>query len=200
MGCTPICINGLIDQAVVDFSAGLMDILMELAFGLAPRADRWRDCGAKLVILAQTLKESAPPNWVDPPAREHDDLQSFLDVDVVFALDSDNEDQKCSFPSLAVDSSSLAGPSTSASAMAPSGQVAATASPSTPQGLPAGGIATAAQIPQLQNELGEAHRSLEALTITGRMSTAFFFIGYLTKSLLIREGCWSTSRQCPRRL
>ena len=164
---------------------------MELAFGLAPRAERWKDCGAQLVMLAQTLKGSAPPRWVDSPAREQDTLQSLVNADVLFPLDSDNEDEKCSFPPLAVDSSSLAGPSTSVSAIAPSGQVAATATPSNPQELPARGTASAVRIPQPQSELGEA------LTTTGRMSTALFFIRYLTKSL-IREGCWSASRQRPR--
>lgn len=180
------------DQAVIDFSAGLMDILMELAFGVAPRAKRWKDCGAQLVMLAQTLKGSAPPRWVDPPAREQDTLQSLINADVLFPLDSDDEDEKCSFPPLSVDSSSLAGPSTSVSAIAPSGQVGATATPSTPQELPAGGIASAVQIPPLQGELGDA------LTTTRRMSTALLFIGYLTKPLLIRDGCWSASRQRPR--
>lgn len=151
-----------------------MDILMELAFGLAPRAERWRDCSAKLVILAQTLKESAPP-WVDPPVREPDSLQSPLNDDALFPLDSDNEDEKYSFPPLAVDSS-LVGPSTSVSTVAPSDQVAATAAPSTPQELPPSGVASVVQTSQLRGELGEG------LTITGRMSTAFFFPAYLNKS------------------
>src|SRR6266849_4441565 len=182
LGCTPICINGVIDQAVVDFSASLMDILMELAFGVAARGKRWKDCGAKLIMLAQTLKESPPPPWVDPLLREHSGLESLVNL---VSLGCDSEDEKCSFPSLTADPSSLAGTSTSASAVAPSSQVAATASPSSPQGPPDSGMATAAQIPPLQSELEEAHRSLEALRITGRTSTGFFSIGYLTKSLLI---------------
>jgi len=164
---------------------------MELAFGLAPRPNRWKDCGARLIMLAQTLKGSAPPRWVDSPAQEQDGFQSLVNTNVLFPLDSDNEDEKCSFPPLHVDSSSLAGPLSSISAIAPSGQVAATATHSTPQELPTGGIASAVQIPQLQSELGEA------LTITRSTSTAFFFIRYLTKSLPIREGSWSASRQRP---
>ena len=168
-----------------------MDILMELAFGTAPRAQRWDDCGAQLVTLAQTLKASTPPCWVNPPARKQDSLQALVNADLLFALDGDDEDEKCSFPPVAVDSSSLAGPSTSVSAIGPSAQVAVTATPSTPQELPAGSIASAVQIPQPQSELGAA------LTITGRMSAGFLFIGYLTKSLLIREGFWSASSQRP---
>ena len=116
----PICINGVIDQAVVDFSAGMMDILMELAFGQAPPGDRWRDCGARLVMLAQTLKESAPPDWVDPPARERGNLQSVIDAHLLLRMDGESEDEKPPFPSLALDSSSPAGPSTSASVIASS--------------------------------------------------------------------------------
>ena len=176
LGCTPICINRVIDQGVVHFSAGLMDILMELAFGVAPRGKHWKDCGAKLVMLALTLKDSPPPPWVDPPAREYNSLESLVNL---FPLGSDSEDENCSFPSLAVNPSSLAGASTSTSAVAPSGQVAATTSPSSPQGPPGGGMVTVTQISPLPSELEEA------LRITRRMSTAFFSIGYLTKSLLI---------------
>ena len=147
---------------------------MELAFGPAPRATRWKDCRLQLVTLAQTLQGSAPPRWVGLPAQEPN--TSLLDNDALFRLDNDDEDENFSFPPLDVDSASLAGPSTSISTMAPGGQVAATATSSTPQQLPAASVASAVQITKLQSEFGEA------LTITGRMSTAFFFIEYLTKS------------------
>jgi hypothetical protein len=168
----------VIDQAVVNFSAGLIDILMELAFGKAPPGDRWRDCGDRLVTLARTLQESAPPSWVTPPAREHSDLESLVNADLLLSMGSDCEDEKRSFPSLPLDSSSLHSPSTSTSAIAPRGQVATTASPLSHQGPPAGNMVTAAQIPQLQGELHETRRSMKTLTITECMFPAFFFIGY----------------------
>ena len=165
---------------------------MELAFGKGPRGKRWKDCGAKLVILAQTLKESPPPSWIDLSTRKQNGLDSLVNATYLASFSNDSEDKNCSFPSLAVDSSSLTAPSTSASATAPSSQVAATATsrPSS-QELPASSIATAAQIPEMQSELGEARCSLEALTINRRMSTPFFFIKYLTKPSL------SASRQHP---
>ena len=158
---------------------------MELAFGRAPPGDRWRDCGARLIMLAQTLKESAPPDWVDPPAREGGPLDSMIDAHLLLTVDCESEDEQRPFPSLAPDSSSPAGPSTSASAIAPSARVAVAASPSSHQGLPAHEMAPASQIPQLQSELNKTRHSLRPLTITNRMFTTFFFIGYLIKSLLI---------------
>jgi hypothetical protein len=178
MGCTPICINGVIDKAVVNFSAGLIDILMELAFGKAPPGDRWRNCGDQLVMLARTLKESAPPSWVTPPAQEHGDLDSLVDANILLSMGSDCEDEKRSFPSLPLKSSSLRSPSTSTSAIAPRRQVAATASPSSHQGPPADDIATAAQISQLQGEMHKTRHSMKALTITECMFPTIFFIGY----------------------
>ena len=184
----PICINGVIDRAVVDFSAGIMNILMELAFSQAPPGDRWRDCGARLVMLAQMLKESAPPDWVDPPAREHGNLESLVNVNLLLSMGSDSEDEKHPFPSLALDSSSsLAGPSTSASAISPGGQAATTASSSSHQGQLASHMALAVEIPPQQSQLNKMHHllKLRPLTLTNRMSTAVFFIRYLIKSLLI---------------
>jgi hypothetical protein len=145
----------VIDQAVVDFSAGLMDILMELAFGQAPPGDRWKDSSARLVMLAQKLKDSPSPSWVNPPAREHGDLESLVNANLLLSMGSDSEDEKGPIPFVAFNSSSPAVPSTSASAIAPS---------------------------VLQSELRKTHHSLEALTITECMSTAFFFIWHLTKS------------------
>jgi hypothetical protein len=159
---------------------------MELAFGQAPPGDRWRDCGARLVMLAETLKASAPPDWVDPPAREGGKLDSVIDAHLLLSMDGESEDEKHPFPSLALHSSSPAGPSTSASAIAPSARVAVAASPSSHQGLPAHEMAPTSQIPrQLQSELNKTHHSLRSLTITNCTFTTFFFIGYLIKSLLI---------------
>ena len=70
LGCTPICINRVIDQAVVDFTSGLMDILMELGFGQALPSDRWQNSSAKLATLGKALAESTPPSWVDTPTRD----------------------------------------------------------------------------------------------------------------------------------
>lgn len=152
VGCTPMCINGVIDQAVVNFSAGLTDILMELAFGKAARGKRWRDCGAKLVVLAQTLKDSPPPLWVNPSVRAHDGLQSLIDHNLVTSFAVDSDDEECSFPSRDVKPTSTAGPST--------GQAPPTDD--------------TAEIVTLQNKFGDAHRSLEALTITGGMSAPLY--------------------------
>jgi hypothetical protein len=178
----------VIDQAVVDFSAGIMDILMELAFGQAPPGDRWRDCGARLVTLAQALKESAPPDWVNPPTREHGNLESLVKAHLLLSMGSDSEDEKNPFPSIALHSNSLAGPSTSASAIAPGGQATATALPSSHQGLPARGMSIAVEIPQQQSQLKTT--KLRTLTLTKRMSTTFLFIRYLIQSLLV-IGSWS---------
>ena len=185
MGCTPICINGVIDQAVVNFSAGLIDILMELAFGEAPPGDRWRDCGDRLVMLARTLKESAPPSWVTPPAREHGDLHSLVNANLLLSMGSDCEDETRSFPSLPLGSSSLRSPSTSTSAITPRGQVAATASPLSHQGPPASDMATAAQIPQLQGELHKTRRSVKTLTITECMFPAVSLSGMVSNPVFV---------------
>jgi hypothetical protein len=108
-------------------------------------------------------------------------------------MDGESEDEKHPFPSLVLDSSSPAGPSTSASAIAPSARVAVATSPSSHQGPPAHEMAPASQIPQLQSELDKTHHSLQSLMITKRMFTTFFFIGYLIKSLLIIRCCCKLS-------
>jgi hypothetical protein len=184
----------VIDRAVVDFTAGLMDILMDLAFGQAPSGDRWRNCRIKLAALGQALQVSAPPNWVDPPARAQSaQLQSLVDENNLLSMDGDSEDESylsLSVPldlasphELPVSSSSLAGPSTSTLAIAPVHQARATVDDVYRQGLPAANAGTPAQLLHLQRLLKRTRRSLK---IARRMLTAlisFLEVGYLIKSL-----------------
>ncbi len=70
LACTPTCINGTIDRGIVDFTAGLMDLLMEMAFdrqALPGIQHGWSCCSTKLTMLAGALASSPPPNWVKPP-------------------------------------------------------------------------------------------------------------------------------------
>jgi hypothetical protein len=165
LACTPMCINGVIDQAVVDFTAGLMDILMELGFGQALPGDRWRNCSARLTVLAKALGESAPPSWVDTPARDQVEVHM---SDVLLGMESDSEDEDDPSLSMPLDlasthqfqpsTSSLPGPSTSTLVITPLQPIAtiSTSNITSPQGLPAGNVGTAAQIQHLQRELKRA--------------------------------------------
>ena len=184
LACMPMCINGVIDHTVVNFTTGLMDILMELGFGQAPPQDRWRSCGAMLTGLANALGESTSPSWVNPPTRgQHAELQLLVDTKTLFAMDGDSEDEEG--PSLSVPlnlastnqfsppSSSLAGPSTLTREIAPHHQVAATVDGASPQGLPVSDVGAAAEIHRLQRELKRTCRSLK---LARGMLTPLLFI------------------------
>jgi hypothetical protein len=183
LGCTPICINGVIDRAVVDFTAGLTDILMELGFGQALPSDRWRNSSAKLATLGKALAESTPPSWVDPPARD----PRIGDVDLLGmdVMDADSEDDGNLSFSVPLDlatnqfsasTSPSAGPSASTSAITPLHQVIAAADSASHQALPAGNVASAAQIEHLQRELKRTRRTLKALKNSQRMLFALHSI------------------------
>ena len=165
LGCTPMCINGVIDHAVVDFTAGLMDVLMELGFSEAQPGDRWRSCKARLTALATALAESAPPAWVDLPPRDpHAELDLLVKKQILLTLDPDSENEENESPlalaSAGASSSSLAGPSTSTLARPPIHQTAATVDATSLQGLPAGDVQAAAHILHLQKLLKRMRRSL----------------------------------------
>lgn len=152
---------------MVDFTAGLLDVLMELGFGQASPGDRWRNSSAKLTMLGKALAESTAPNWVDAPAQDpHDNGNALFQMDV----DSDDDNvpdfsvpldlaSATEFP----DSTSFAGPSTSTSAIAPATDGA-------------GDLATAAEIQHLKRELKRTRRSLKVLKTMQRMSFTLNFI------------------------
>ena len=195
LGCTPLCINGVIDHAVVDFTAGLMDVLMELGFGRAQPGSRWRSCKAKLTMLAKALAESAPPNWVNAPARDrHAELGMLVDRQILLALDDDDDSEnegRSSSPDLTSPNltspnellPSLAGPSTSILARPPIHPTAATVDGASLQGLPAGNVEAAAQVLHLQKLLKRMRRSLQ---IARGMLISFMRLDIPSKSLFDR--------------
>jgi len=160
-----MCINGVIDQAVVDFTAGLMDILMELGFGQTLPGDRWRHSSTMLTALAKALGESTPPNWVNPPTRDqHAKIQMLVDGKILLTMDDDSEDE--GNPSLSVPldlagANEFAGPSTSTLVTAPGHLVPDAVDGVSPQGLPAGNAATAAEVQHLRTLLKRTRRSLK---------------------------------------
>jgi hypothetical protein len=173
----------MIDHAVVDFTAGLMDVLMELGFGEAQPGDRWRSCKARLTMLAKALAESAPPNWVEPLARDrHAELGMLVDRQILLALDDDSEDEG-SPPPPNQSSPSLAGPSASNLARPPVHQTAATVDGASLQGLPAGNAEAAAQVFHLQKLLKRTRRSLK---LACSMLISFMRLDIPSKSLFDR--------------
>jgi hypothetical protein len=184
----------VIDHAIVCFTAGLTDILMELAFGQAPPGDRWRDCSAKLTMLAKALEESTSPTWVNPPARDpHAELELLVDASALLTMDDDSEDEDNPSLSMPLDlasansflpsTSSPAGPSPSTSA--PSHQVGAAAHGTSQQGPSTSDMATAAQIEHLQRRLKRTRRVLRILKTTHRTSTDFHFIHWISNQVFI---------------
>jgi hypothetical protein len=184
LGCTPICINGVIDRAVVDFTAGLIDILMELGFGQALPSDRWRNSSAKLAALGKALAESTPPSWVDPPSRDpRTGDANMLGLEVMDVDSEDDDNQSFSVPldlastnQLSASTSPSAGPSASTSTITPLHQVTAAADDASHQALPAGNVASAAQIQHLQRELKRTRRTLKALKNSQHMSFVLHLI------------------------
>jgi hypothetical protein len=180
----------VIDHAVVDFTAGLMDVLMELGFGKAQPGSRWRSCKARLTTLAKALAESAPPRWVETPPRDrHAELGMLLDRRILLAMDDDDDSENEGSPSppgLASPnelSPSLAGPSTSKLARPPIHQTAAMVDGASLQGLPAGNAEAAAQVFHLHKLLKRTRRSLQ---IARGMLISFMRLDIPSKSLFDR--------------
>jgi hypothetical protein len=167
----------VIDRAVVDFTAGLMDILMELGFSQVLPVDRWRNCSVKLTALAKALGESTPPNWVNPlPQDRHAQVEMLADGNLLITLHDDSEDEDNPSLSMPLDLASTkesAGPSTSTSAIASSHQASDAVDGISHQGLPAGNATTAEEVQHLRKLLKRTRRSLK---IAHRMSPALHCI------------------------
>ncbi|KAF8276541.1 hypothetical protein DL93DRAFT_1698549, partial [Clavulina sp. PMI_390] len=95
LGCTPICINGVVDAAVKDFTVGLVDVLLELGFGEGTHQEWWAECGHALVTLGRTLERSEPPAWVNVQPRVQPRVQPapelLVDDPGLIVMDEDEE-------------------------------------------------------------------------------------------------------------
>lgn len=153
----------MIDQAVVDFSAGLIDIIMMLGFGEGPSGARWQQCGVELNKLAKALESSTAPAWVIVPRC--DPLGSMDDSLITMEGDSDEEDGPASF--VPFEDRSIHAVTTSTSASASTSLPAPSSSTSTARATPPPPATDFAVVPYHSNQVVDpvARMEIDRLTL-----------------------------------
>ncbi|KAF8283220.1 hypothetical protein DL93DRAFT_2234684 [Clavulina sp. PMI_390] len=91
LGCLPICINGVVDVAVKDFTVGLIDALLQLGFSDGPQVDRWTEVGHTIGRLARILEQSPEPLWLNVPPRAQPAVMSLINNPNLLMVDQDEE-------------------------------------------------------------------------------------------------------------